>query len=192
MPPRPRDSARLRQAHSLFARVLMRRTQFSAHLKDVLLEASAEARTALGLDDRDPWAHLTHGIVLFRMRRHREAGERGSPEHALRLSPNDPLVGAQAPYTMAIAHFTAGRYLDCVASARETIERYPEYLPGHYLFITAAAMKGETETATEALATLLRLRPDFSLAWVTETTPLVDKLLERVLEGLRMAGAREA
>ena len=28
---------------------------------DLLAEALAETRTALGLDDQDPWAHLTHG-----------------------------------------------------------------------------------------------------------------------------------
>ena len=33
-------------------------------LRTVLPEASAEARTALDLDERDPWAHMTHGVVL--------------------------------------------------------------------------------------------------------------------------------
>jgi len=149
---------------------LLRRTQFAGQVEALLLEAMAEARTALGLDDRDPWAHLAHGVALFRVRRYGEAERalrralefnpnlalahaylawplavRGaheealkSAEHALRLSPNDPLVGAQGSYSIAIAHFAAGRYLDCVASARETTERYPEYIPGHYTLAAAA------------------------------------------------------
>ena len=48
-------------------------------------------------------------------------------------------VGAQASHVMAFARFAAGRYGDSVASAGETIERYPEYLPAHYVLIAAAA-----------------------------------------------------
>jgi hypothetical protein len=92
---------------------------------------------------------------------------------------------------MASAHFAAERYPDCMASARETIERYPEYLPGHYLFIAAAAMEGDMEGAAETLAALLRLRPDFSLAWMNETMPCVGALGERLLEALRKAGVPE-
>ena len=96
-----------------------------------------------------------------------------------------------ATYSMSIAHFAAGRYPDCMASARETIERYPEYLPGHSLLVAAAAIAGDTEAAAEALGALLRLRPNYSLSWARENVPLVGETLERSLEGLRKAGLPE-
>jgi adenylate cyclase len=211
------------QAHSLLAWVLLRGLMWSRDLRTVAQEANAEARIAIGLDDRDPWAHLTHGIVLWRMRRPDEAVRAyhraldlnpnfalahaclGMPlavqgahneavscaQNALRLSPRDPLVGAQASYSMAIAHFAAERYPDCMASARETIERYPEYLAGHSLLVAASAMTGDTEAAAEALGALLRLRPNYSLAWARENVPLTGGTLERSLEGLRKAGLQE-
>jgi TolB-like protein/Tfp pilus assembly protein PilF len=211
------------QAHSLLAWVLLRGLMWSRDLRTVAQEANTEARIAIGLDDRDPWAHLTHGIVLWRMRRPDEAVRAyyralelnpnfalahaclGMPlavqgahneavscaQNALSLSPRDSLVGAQASYSMAIAHFAAERYPDCMASARETIERYPEYLPGHSLLVAAAAMTGDTEAAAEALGALLRLRPNYSLAWARENVPLAGGTLERSLEGLRKAGLQE-
>jgi len=211
------------QAHSLLAWVLLRGLMWSGNLRTAAQEANAEARIAIGLDERDPWAHLTHGIVLWRMRRHDEAVRAcrralelnpnfalahaclcmplavqgghnealSCAQNALRLSPRDPLVGAQASYSMSIAHFAAGRYPDCMASARETIERYPEYLPGHSLLVAAAAIARDTEAAAEALGALLRLRPNYSLSWARENVPLVGETLERSLEGLRKAGLPE-
>ena len=211
------------QAHCMLARVLLRRTQFSGQVEALLLEAMAEARTALGLDDRDPWAHLAHGVALFRVRRYGDAERalrralefnpnlalahaylawplaiRGaheealkSAEHALRLSPNDPLVGAQASYSIAITHFAAGRYLDCVVSARETTERYPEYIPGHYTLAAAAALSGGVQTAAKSISALLRLRPDCTVAWMSEAIPWPAEIGERFAEGWRIAGMPE-
>jgi adenylate cyclase len=191
------------QAHSLLAWVLVRGTSRSGgRVRTVLPEAMAEARTALGLDERDPWAHATHGVVLWRMRRHDEAvrafrralelnpnfavahAQLGltlaiqgahedaaeSAEHALRLSPRDLLVGVYASVAMAAARFAARRYVDAVAWARNAIERSPEHLPA------------------EGLATLLRLQPQFSLAWMSENMAYSDDVGERLLEGLCKAG----
>jgi adenylate cyclase len=211
------------QAHSLLAWLLVRRSLWAGGIDTVLPEATAEARTALGLDERDPWAHMTHGQVLLRMRRHQEA-ERAlrralelnpnfalahaflglplahqgaheeavkSAEHALRLSPRDPLVGAYASLAMANAHFAVGHYADCVASARDAIERYPEFRPVHHLLVAAEALRGDREAAAEALPALLRLRPDLSLAWLKKNMTFAGEIGERVLEGLRKAGVPE-
>jgi hypothetical protein len=59
------------------------------------------------------------------------------------------------------------------------------------LLIAAAAMQGDMTAAAEALASLLRLRPDSSLTWVRENTPFAGELLERLLEGLCRAGVPE-
>jgi len=44
--------------------VLLRGQMWSRDLRTAVQEARAEARIAIGLDERDPWAHLTHGTVL--------------------------------------------------------------------------------------------------------------------------------
>ena len=196
------------QAHSLLAWVLVRRASRSGgNLRTVLPEATAEAREALDLDEQDPWARMTHGVVLWRMHRHGEAERtyrralelnpnfalaygnlglvlaiQGAHEeaakcagHALRLSPNDLLVGVFASVAMAAAHFAAGRYADAVIWARNTIERSPEHLPAHFFLIGASAMQGESAMAVAALAALLRLQPDLSLAWMSQNMAYAEK-----------------
>jgi TolB-like protein/predicted Zn-dependent protease len=208
------------QAHSLLAWVLARGTDWSGDIRTVLPEATSAARTALGLDERDPWAQLAHGTVLWRTRRNEESERvlrralelnpnfalahalRARPlaiggaheeavksaEHALRLSPRDPLVGTYASFAIALAHFAAGRYAECIEWARNTIARTPEYSPPHTLLAAAAALQGESETAAEALAARLRLRPDLSLGWIGDNLPFAGEVGERWLEGLRKAG----
>jgi hypothetical protein len=107
------------------------------------------------------------------------------------LSPNDRLVDRYASGVTVVAPFAAGEYHDCVAKARETIEKYPEALGVHIHLVAALAMQGPHDAAAEALAELLRVRPDFSLAWVRDNIPHIGEIRERLLEGLRKAGVSE-
>jgi TolB-like protein len=52
-------------AYSLLAIVGVRSVSFSGDLKSVLPEASTNARTALGLDERDSWVHIAQGWCSF-------------------------------------------------------------------------------------------------------------------------------
>jgi len=208
------------KAHSLLAWVLVRGADWSGDVRTVLPEAASAARTALGLDEQDPWAHLAHGTVLWRTKRSEESERvlrralelnpnfalahallarplaiRGgyeeaikSAEHALRLSPNDPLVGSYASFATALAHFAAAHFAECIEWARNTIDKTPEYSPPYTLLIAAAAMQGETEAAAKALDARLRLRSDFSLDRASDNLPFGGEAGERWLEGLRKAG----
>jgi hypothetical protein len=89
------------------------------------------------------------------------------------------------------AHFAGARYADGVIWARKLIDKQPENLVANYLLIAACAMQKDSAATAEALASLLRLRPDFSLTWVSGTTPLIGEVADRVLEGLRTAGVPE-
>ena len=210
------------QAHSLLAWVILRRTALS-QLDVVLPEAIAEARTALRLDERDPWAHIVQGAVLFRMRRHEEAERSyrralecnpnsalayaalgyalagqgkyeeaiGSAERALRLSPGNSFAEAQAAHVIVFARFGTGEYLVSETAAREMLERYPEYLPAYYVLIPASALQGKIDAATMALADVLRLQPDLSLAWFRKNMPWVGEIGERLFQGWRAAGVPE-
>ncbi len=115
----------------------------------------------------------------------------GSAEHALRLSPRDRLVGTYASLAMAGVHFVAGRYVECATWARNIIEKSTGYLPGHSYLTAALAMQGDLTAAAAARDTLLRLRPEYSLTWMTENQPLTGEMAERLGEGLRKAGVPE-
>jgi adenylate cyclase len=80
------------QAHALLAFALERRPIWSGNTRTILLEAIAAGQRALDLDERDSWAHMAHGMVLWRMRRHGEA-ERAF-RRALELNPNFALAYA--------------------------------------------------------------------------------------------------
>jgi hypothetical protein len=107
------------------------------------------------------------------------------------LSPRDLLVGLYASVAMAAARFAARHYADAVAWGRNAIDRSPEHPPAYFFLIAAAAMQGDLAAATEALATLLRLQPGFSLAWMSENMAYSEEVGERLLEGLRKAGMPE-
>jgi len=110
------------QAHSLLAWVILRRTALS-QLDAVLPEATAEARTALRLDERDHCAHIVQGSVLFRMRRHEEA-ER-SYRRALECNPNSAHAHAGLGYALA----AQGKYEEAIGNA----ERASRLSPGNSL-----------------------------------------------------------
>ncbi len=176
------------QAHSLLAWALLRRTMWSGDLRTVASEISTETQAALALDDRDPWAHLAPLLGASRSARgaHQEAID--SALHALRLRPSDRSVGMFASLALMGAHFGAGRYAECVTWARTMIERSPEHIGGHQYLIAVLAMEGDMSAAAAARDTLLRLRPEFSLAWMRENLPVTGETAERLRDGLRKAG----
>ena len=216
-------SPRYGQAHSLLSWALLRSTMWAGDLPKLAPEISAEAQTALALDDRDPWAHLVQGNLFNRLHRSAEAerelrrglelnpnfalahallgaslAARGSHQagidsarHASRLSPNDRSVSMFASMALMAAHVGAGSYAECVSWARLMTETHPEHLAGHIYLTAALAMQGEMTEATDALAPLLRLRPELSLAWMRQNLPPTGKLAERIDEALRRVGVPE-
>jgi adenylate cyclase len=107
------------QAHSLLSWVLLRRTDWSGDVASFFAEAEARARTALDIDEQDPWAHLTHGLVLYRQRRHGET-ERAF-HRALALNPNFALAHAVLGLPLAYR----GAYGEAVESAERAMRLSP-------------------------------------------------------------------
>jgi adenylate cyclase len=153
-------------------------------------EAVRALRRALELNPNFALAHAQLALSLAQQGAHQEAVD--SAEHALQLSPRDRPVGLYASNAMANVHFAAGRYPECATWARNTIEKSPEFLPGHVHLVAALAMEGDLTAAAETRDTLLRLRPEFSLTWMTENMPLTGEMADRIYEGLRKAGVPEA
>jgi adenylate cyclase len=152
-------------------------------------DAARSLRRALELNPNFALAHALLANPLTLQGMHQEAVD--SAEHALRLSPRDRLVGYYASLALAQVHFAAGRYPECATWARNMIDKSPEFLPGHFLLTAALAMEGDLTAAAEARGTLLRLRPEFSLVWMTENMPATGEMAESLREGLRKAGVPE-
>ena len=152
-------------------------------------DAVRALRRALELNPNFALALAYLALQVTHQGAHQEAID--SAEHALRLSPRDRLVSTYASFAMAIVHFTAGRYPECVTWARNAIEKSPEHIAGHSFLTAALAMGGDLAATAEARDTLFRLNPEYSLTWMTENQPPTGELAERLREGLRRAGVPE-
>jgi len=152
-------------------------------------EAERAFRRALELNPNFALAHACLGLPLAVRGEWEEAVK--NAQHALLLSPNDRIVGGRAAEALAAAYFGAGHYADCAAWARAAIEIAPEHLIEHRLLVAATAMAGDVSAAAVASATLMRLQPNLSLAWVIENTAYPGNMAERLIEGLRKAGVPE-
>jgi adenylate cyclase len=95
----------------------------------------AEVRTALGLDERDSWAHMAHGMVLWRMRRHGEA-ERAF-RRALEFNPNFALADALLGLPLAVQ----GEHEEAIRSAERALRLSPNdrLISGYALHATMGA-----------------------------------------------------
>jgi len=64
-------------------------------------------------------------------------------------------------------------------------------MAGHHFLTAVLALQGNLTAAADAREELLRLHPEFSLAWVDEKGPGNNEIAERLCEGLRKAGVPE-
>jgi len=152
-------------------------------------DAARALRRALELNPNFALAHAQLAAPLANQGMYQEATD--SARHALRLSRNDRSVRGQAAIALMIVEFAAERYAECAALARTMIENIPEHIAGH-LFLTAAlAMRGDQRAIAEARDTLLRLWPNFSLAWMKENLPFTGEMRERISDALRKVGMPE-
>jgi TolB-like protein/class 3 adenylate cyclase/tetratricopeptide (TPR) repeat protein len=152
-------------------------------------DAERAFRRALDLNLNFALAHAFLAQPLASQGAYQEAVD--SAEHALRLSPSDRHVGTYASMAMAAVHLASERYPECATWARTLIEKSPEHIAGHQYLTAALAMAGDLTGATEARGTLLLLRPEYSLTWMTENVPFTGEMTERLREGLRKAGIPE-
>ena len=147
-------------------------------------------RRALELNPNSAFGHAFLAVPLANLGKHREAIE--SAGKALRLSPADRSVSAQASMGMAAAHFAAEHYPECVTWARNMIEKAPEHIAGHILLTAALAIQGETGGACGSAGSAVSCQAGI-FAGLDERQPATKRRIGRRLrEGLRKAGVAEA
>ena len=152
-------------------------------------EAISSFRRALDLNPNSAAAnaHLGHGLAFAGQ--HGEAIERA--EIAIRLSPFDPMT-ALSLGTIAVAHYTAGRYTEAARYTQEAARLRPGFQGAHRLHCASLAQAGRLKEARTLLATVRDQQPQLSVAWIKANVPYqTAALLERFLEGMRKAGLNE-
>lgn len=95
----------------------------------------------------------------------------------------------------AIAYFIAGRYEDSEKAADLTLAQSPTYPPAMRVKVVTSALLGRRAEALAWKERLLRLNPDWTVAWMRAYfQPFWSKkpeALENFLEGMRRAGVPE-
>jgi TolB-like protein/DNA-binding winged helix-turn-helix (wHTH) protein len=111
-------------------------------------------------------------------------------EEAIRLSPFDPMM-ALFLGTIGVAHYLAGRYAEAVRYTGEAARVRPGFQGAHRLRCASLARAGRVGEARSLLAGILCEQPKLSLGWLRANVPYqTPELMERFLDGMRLAGLR--
>jgi TolB-like protein/tetratricopeptide (TPR) repeat protein len=124
---------------------------------------------------------------------------RGEPEvaiehqaRAMRLSPLDPTLYHMQVGT-ALAHMLVGRFDEGTSWAERAFREEPKYHPAAIVTVACKALAGRTGEARQAMEYLRRIDPTFRISNLKDRYPLRrPNDLARFVDGLRMAGLREA
>ena len=144
---------------------------------------------ALALNPNSAHAWMARGLGLVLQNRPEPAIE--AFEHAMRLSPLDPLGSRGFTYGLALAHLTAGRYGEAIEWADRSLAAQPDYRPALRVKTICCAYLGRIDEAHGWLSRLLELDPGLTIASYKAAKLLPPDLQVRYLEGLRKAGLPE-
>ncbi|MDP6690059.1 MAG: BTAD domain-containing putative transcriptional regulator [Alphaproteobacteria bacterium] len=165
--------------HMMLGRVHLARCEYD--------EALANLTTALERNPGLAMAHCGMGDSLAYEGQLKESI--GQFERAIQLSPNDPQLWAFYTYR-SLAHFFAGEYEETAHWAQKAT-RLPNCQYWAHAHLTAAlGQLGRESDGAAARAALLRLQPEFSLAFAKAKLFYIKRpeQLSLYLEGLRKAG----
>jgi TolB-like protein/class 3 adenylate cyclase/Tfp pilus assembly protein PilF len=127
-------------------------------------EAIASAQRALELCPGGAFAHAVLGTALRFACRFSEAVQ--FREQAIKL---DPYPTALDYRNLAVAYSKVGRYEDAIAEYKKALQTNTNDWAVYYGLVEAYAKLNRKVEARNAAEELLRVRPDFSLNWLTET-----------------------
>jgi adenylate cyclase len=128
-------------------------------------EAISSAQRALELCPGGSMAHAVLGTALRYACRFGESVH--FREQAIKL---DPFPTALEFRNLALTYSRAGRYDDAIAEYKKALHMNPNDWAVHYGLVEAYAKLNRKEEARMAAEELLRVRPNFSLNWLAETS----------------------
>lgn len=148
-------------------------------------EAVGELRLAIDLNPNFATAYGYLGWTLAFDGQSKEA--RDNFEHALRMSPHDPLKAFFNSGT-GVTYYFENQFDEAAEWARRAIHLRPDFIAAHRILVAALAQAGKTEETAAAMARLRELQPNLTLAWVKDKVPYTDRAMPHFLEGMRKAG----
>jgi adenylate cyclase len=128
-------------------------------------EAISSAQRALELCPGGSMAHAVLGTALRYACRFGESVH--FREQAIKL---DPFPTALEFRNLALTYSRVGRYDDAIAVYKKALHMNPNDWAVHYGLVEAYAKLNRKEEARMAAEELLRVRPNFSLNWLAETS----------------------
>jgi TolB-like protein/class 3 adenylate cyclase/Tfp pilus assembly protein PilF len=108
------------QAHSLLAWSLILSAIIGGGVTEMVPRAMSEVKTAIALDERDPWAHLVLGMLHWRQRRYPEA--ESALLRAIGLNPNFAVAHAALGFPLALQ----GKTDAAITSVEHALRLNPE------------------------------------------------------------------
>ena len=154
-------------------------------------EGAAFIERALALNPNLNWAWLFSGWVKVWLGEPEVAIEREA--RAMRLSPHDPHFFHMQTATAA-AHFCAGRYVEALSWAEQSMREQRNFILvlSTTIAAAAAALAGRQPEAEMAMARVRRIDPSLRISNLEVFYPLRrTEDLDRLKEGLRKAGLPE-
>lgn len=150
-----------------------------------LPEADRLIECALALDPWSPWAWVRRGWLSAYAGD--DDGALRELQITLRLMPFEPLrhllfIG------IGCVHFNAGRYDRAVYWIRDGTEAVPESFWAERVLVAAAAHAGARDEARRHARRLLRKERDLTIAVAREAWPFRASFMERLCDGLVVAG----
>lgn len=109
---------------------------------------------------------------------------------AMRLNPRDP-ADFQSWIPLSHAFMQLGRDGEALDTARQAVQRAPNYAASWRVLAAILALTGRLEEAQASMATLLRLAPTMSLTRMKSMPTWSEAARTRYFEGLRLAGMPE-
>jgi len=150
-----------------------------------LPEADRLIERALALNPWSPWAWVRRGWLSAYAGD--DDGALRELQITLRLMPFEPLrhlifIG------IGCAHFNAGRYERAMVWIRDGTEAVPESFWAERVLIAAAVHAGERDVARRHARRLLRKDGDLTIAVARRAWPFRASFMERLCDGLAVAG----
>ncbi|MDX1401983.1 MAG: hypothetical protein R3245_08680, partial [Kiloniellales bacterium] len=164
---------------------------YVALTRGYLLQGDPEAAIAAA----DKCIDLTPNLALAHFGKAHALWHAGRPDeavichdHALRLSPHDPLSWAYLA-SKAIALVMLKRFEEAIAISLESQRHLDSRIFSHLAEMSALGHLGREKEAENAVARALMKKPDATIAYVAEALPITDETCRKIFhDGLRMAG----
>lgn len=168
--------SRCGMAHSLLASIAMQERQFE--------EAIAEGERAVAIHPGDAEAY--HMLAMARIYNGDFMEGARLEQRSLRLN---PLVLENSLVELGRAYFHMGRFDDAIAVLERVCRAKPNWLTSRTLLVGCHCEGGRPYLARQAAAEILKIKPDFSLAWWAQSQLYRrNEDLEHHLSGLRLVG----